>query len=190
VGAVSSAFSAADNALVRLAHAKGCAIGDLGTTLMLASFEGPSHPLCYGFVGDGVMIAYYSADGSVELLEQPQRGPDGGTYWLHMSEGWMFGSRFGVTGLLVTTDGLLDAFAERDADGLWHPTPLAARLLEAPRPKEELDELLGATSGTDMSTRGIWASTDDRTAYLAWWLPEHAAEADDDQWETCEEGQV
>lgn len=171
--AIVASLAAANNALACEAHAMGCSVADLRTTLMAVSYEGPDRrPLCYGYVGDGALIVRY-ADDSVEILEAPQQRVGGGTYSVDMTtEAWRFGTRYGVHALLMSTGGLRDAFAQRDGCGVWHPTPLAARLLEAPQPKEELDALLGATSGTDTETQAIWASTEDRTVYLAWWQPE------------------
>lgn len=172
-GTVASSFSAAAAAVEREARTTGCAVDDLGTTLMVATFEGPDRPLCYGHVGDGAMIARYG-DGSLELLEEPQRGSAGGTYSVGMGEAWRFGTRYGVRALLVTTDGLRDAFVEHCADGTWRPTELARCLLGAPASFGELDRLFSATQGTDVRDEGIWASTDDRTVYLAWWQADGA----------------
>ena len=115
-GAVGSAFAAAYNVLRSRGAGSSDDPGALGTTLMTVAFDCDSRFCCWGYVGDGGLVAW--SEGEARVLEGPQKGPElySQTFGVLSGDMWQFGTLEAVDGLMLCTDGIFDALSSISPD--------------------------------------------------------------------------
>lgn len=163
-----AAFSCARNALLGRASELGCAVSELGTTLMVAQYleaepGGGGGELRYAYSGDGGIIVLGNGR-EARLVVEPQELGEGKTHAVTESSWWRTGSESGVRAFLVATDGLLDALLDQG-----RPNELAQSiLLMGPGHEGELDALLGCVGGDGAPAPTVADVGDDRTLFVCW----------------------